>query len=51
MVQWLGIGTLTAGAQVPSLVKELKSYTPLDEAKKQTNNNNNKKKKPKQMNE
>ena len=43
VVQWLGIGTLTAGAQVRSLVKELKSYIPLGEAKKQTNNNNNKK--------
>ena len=50
VVQWLGIGTLTAGAQVPSLAKELKSYTPLGEAKKQTNTNNNNKK-PKQMNE
>ena len=42
VVQWLGIGTLTAGAQVQSPVKELKSYTPLGEAKKQTNNNQRK---------
>ena len=27
-VQWLGLGTLTAGAQVPSLARELRSCKP-----------------------
>ena len=34
-VQWLGLSSFPAGAQVPSLVKELRSRKPLSVAKKE----------------
>ena len=34
VVQWLGFGAFTAGAQVQSLVRELRSHKPHDMAKK-----------------
>ena len=46
-VQWLGLGALTAGARVQSLVGELRSHRLRSAAKKKINANSAKKKKKK----
>ena len=39
MVQWLGLGTFTIGAQVRSLIRELRSPKPCSMAKKKKKKN------------